>query len=186
MRGNPVELRRAHVFPSRFIQGGQFIRNARRLPAVELDIREIKLRIPDNLGDGLIRPAGDLTITHRHGEKGELVRLVLKVRADPLREKQTVIYTFAASASAKISFHPGDEFFADLAVRQGDREMKFTWSSTRTASYKFERLAREPRLHEPAQKSVEGIVAEGVTATVSEGKFPSVPPLIPLVRFNNP
>jgi hypothetical protein len=38
-------------------------------------------------------------------------------------------------------------------------------------------------MHAPDQKNVEGVVAQGITTTI-EGKFPTVPAMIPLVRFD--
>jgi hypothetical protein len=52
-------------------------------------------------------------------------------------------------------------------------------------SFQFERLVREPRMHTPEQSNVEGSPADGVVTTVTDGKFPTVPPMVPLVRFDS-
>jgi hypothetical protein len=39
-------------------------------------------------------------------------------------------------------------------------------------------------LHTPDQRNFEGLPADGVTAVVADGKFPTVPPMVPVVRFD--
>jgi hypothetical protein len=153
-----------------------------RRTSFELDPRRIRVRIPDTLSDSPIRPAGDLVLAHRPAAGGEPARLSLRPDGEPQRDKQTLVYTFVGSGPA-ITYRPGDTFFAELPVRKGDRDLKLTWASSRTMSFQFERLAREPRLHAPEQSNVEGLLASGVTAAVTDGAFPVVPPMVPVVRF---
>jgi hypothetical protein len=40
-------------------------------------------------------------------------------------------------------------------------------------------------MHAPEQSNVEGSPADGVVTAVTEGKFPLVPPMVPLVRFDS-
>jgi hypothetical protein len=153
-----------------------------RRTSFDVGPRRVRVRIPDTLSDAPVRPAGDLTLVYRRAEGGEPVRVALRPDGEPRRDKQSVVYTFAGGGPA-ISYRPGDTFFAELPVRKGDRDLKFTWASSRTMSFQFERLLREPRLHAPDQSNVEGVLADGVTVTVAEGKFPVVPPMVPIVRF---
>jgi len=118
-----------------------------------------------------------------HLEGKEEVRVLLRPAADAERDRQTLIYTFTAAGRSSIAYRPGDRFFAELTVRKGDRDLKLTWAGSRTMSYQFERLLREPRLHAADQSNVEGLLAEGVAVTVTDGKFPGVPPMVPIVRF---
>jgi hypothetical protein len=140
------------------------------------------VRIPDTLSDAPVRPTGDLVLVHRP-PGAEPVRVTLRPEADPQRDKQSVVYSFAGGTA--ITYRPGDTFYAEVPVKKGDRDFKFTWASSRTLSFQFERLTREPRMHTPDQSNVEGLPAEGVATTVTDGRFPVVPPMVPLVRFDS-
>jgi hypothetical protein len=147
----------------------------------ELSPKKVTLRIPDTLSDAIVRPAGDLILYHRKRDDNEYTRVVLTQAGDPERDKQTLIYTFVASGNSAITYRPGDSFFADLPVRKGSRNLKLTWASSRTLAYQFERLMREPRLHEPEQNNVDGLLAVGVSVMATEGQFPRVPSMVPIV-----
>jgi hypothetical protein len=153
-----------------------------RRTSFDLDPRRVRVRIPDTVSDAPVRPTGELTLIHRSAEGGEPTRLALRQDGEPQRDKQSLVYTFVGSGPA-IMYRPGDAFFAELAVRKADRDLKLTWAGSRTLSFQFERLAREPRLHAPEQRNVEGLLATGVTVTVAEGQFPVLPPMIPTVQF---
>src|SRR5262245_15102888 len=155
-----------------------------RRETFDLDIRRVRLRIPDTLSDAIVRPAGNLTIVHRKADGGEPVRITLRPDGEPQRDKQSLVYSFVVAGPSTLTYRPGDPFLAELPVRKGDRDLKFTWANSRTTSYQFERLVREPRLHTPEQSHAEGVVAEGVTTEVTDGKFPMVPPLVPVVRLD--
>jgi hypothetical protein len=152
-----------------------------RQTSFELDPKKLRLRIPDTLSDAPVRPNGDLVLVIREG--AEEVRITLRSTGDAERDRQSLVYTFTAQARSAVTYRPGDRFVAELPVRKGDRDLKFTWAASRTMSFQFERLLREPRLHSADQSNVEGLLAEGVTATVTEGKFPTVPPMVPIVRL---
>ncbi|HEX3150944.1 MAG TPA: hypothetical protein VHR66_22890 [Gemmataceae bacterium] len=154
-----------------------------RRTSFDIDPRRIRIRIPDTLSDAPVRPAGELALVYRKADSAEPVRLTLRPDGEPVREKQNLIYTFTGAGPA-IAYRPGDTFYAELPVRKGDSNLKFTWGATRTTSFQFERLIREPRMHTPDQSNVDGILAEGVTTTVVDGKFPMVPAMVPLVRFD--
>jgi hypothetical protein len=38
-------------------------------------------------------------------------------------------------------------------------------------------------LHAQDQSNVDGLLADGVTVAVAEGRYPMVPPMVPVVRF---
>jgi hypothetical protein len=151
-----------------------------RRTSFDLEPKRVRIRIPDTLSDAPVRPGGNLVLIHQK-PGGEPTRITLKPKGDPERDQQTMIYTFAGGTA--FTYRLGDIFYAELLAKKGDRDLKFTWASSRTLSFQFERLVREPRMHTPDQSNVEGLVAEGVTTTVSEGKFPTVPALVPVVRF---
>jgi GTPase SAR1 family protein len=165
--GSPVETTAAFLKKSSF----------------ELDPKQIRIRIPDTLSDAPVRPAGELLLVHRKRDGDETTRVTLRQAGDPQRDKQSLLYTFTATGNAAITYRPGDTFFAELPMRKGGRDLKLTWASSRTLAFQFERLLREPRLHEPEQSNVEGLLAVGVTVTVTDGQFPTVPPMVPIVRW---
>jgi hypothetical protein len=154
-----------------------------RRTSFDLDPRRVQVRIPDTLSDAPVRPAGDLVLVYQKAAGGEPVRITLRPTGEPQRDKQSVVYTFAGGSP--VTYRPGDTFYAELPVRKGDTDLKFTWASSRTLSFQFERLVREPRMHTPEQSNVEGSPADGVVTTVTDGKFPTVPPMVPLVRFDS-
>lgn len=153
-----------------------------RRTSFELDPRRVRVRIPDTLSDAPVRPAGDLVLVHQKAEGGEPVRVTLRPEGDPQRDRLTVVYTFAGGSP--VSYRPGDAYYAELPVKKGDQDLRFTWSAARTRSFQFETLVREPRMHAPDQRNFDGLPADGVTATVAEGKFPTVPAMVPVVRFD--
>jgi GTPase SAR1 family protein len=153
-----------------------------RQTAFELDPKRVRVRIPDTLSDAPVRPTGDLVLVHQ-SPGAEPARVTLRPEGDPQRDRQSVVYSFAGGTA--ITYRPGDTFYAELPVKKGDRDFKFTWASSRTLSFQFERLTREPRMHTPDQSNVEGLPAEGVATTVTDGRFPVVPPMVPLVRFDS-
>ncbi|HJZ90467.1 MAG TPA: hypothetical protein VKE40_06310, partial [Gemmataceae bacterium] len=155
-----------------------------RRESFDLDVRKVRLRIPDTLSDVIVRPAGDLVLVYRKAEGGEALRVTLRPDGDPQRDKQTMVYQFIAAGDARFTYRPGDAFSAELPVRKGDRDLRLTWAEPRAQSFQFEALVREPRLHAADQSSREGVTAEGVTTEVTDGKFPVVPPLVPAVRLD--
>jgi hypothetical protein len=152
-----------------------------RRTTFDLEAKSIKISIPDTLSDAPVRPSGDLVLLHRKRDSNEPVRISYKLTGDPEREKQSVVYTFLASGNAKLTYRPGETFFAELPVRKGTQDLKLTWAGSRTLAFQFERLLREPRLHTPDQSSIDGLLAVGVVARVAEGTFPSVPAMVPVV-----
>jgi GTPase SAR1 family protein len=154
-----------------------------RQTTFELDPRRVRVRIPDTLSDAPVRPAGNLVLVHQPPGGGEPVRVTLRPEGEPQRDKQSVVYSFAGGTA--ITYRPGDGFYAELPVKKGDEDLRFTWASARTLSFQFETLSREPRLHAPGQEVAKSFPAEGVVTTVADGKFPAVPPMIPLVRFDS-
>jgi hypothetical protein len=149
----------------------------------DLEPKQLKVRIPDSLSDAPVRPAGDLLLVHRKRDGDETTRVTLRLAGEPERDKQSLIYTFTATGNAAMTYRPGDTFFAELPMRKGTRDLKLTWASSRTLAFQFERLLREPRLHEPEQSNVDGLLAVGITVTVTDGQFPAVPPMVPIVRL---
>jgi hypothetical protein len=123
-----------------------------------------------------------LTLVLRKHGVDETVRRTLRQVGEPERDKQSLVYTFAATDNMAMAYRPGDSFFAELPVRKGSRELKLTWMNPRTAAFQFESLTREPRLHDLEQSAQEGLLAVGVKVSVTEGKFPTVPAMVPAIK----
>lgn len=147
-------------------------------PLFELDAKTITLRIPDSY---LVKPAGDFVVLHRPNNGSDTIRHSFKLSSEG-RDGQVKLYTFIPVTTGKLSYKPGDALFAELVLKKADRDMKFTWSSSRTMSFQFERLQSLPQLHDIKQSNIEGIPAEGVSISI-DGTFPTVPALLPTVRF---
>ena len=156
-----------------------------RRPSFQIEVKTIKLRIPDTVSDAPVTPAGDLTLVERRRGADETSRITLHQSGEAERSKQGLVYTFTFTGTSTMTYRPGDDFVAELPVRKGKRELKLAWTSSRTAAYQFERLMREPRLHEPDQSNMEGSLAVGVTVTVTDGKFPVVPAMVPTLTHRN-
>ncbi|HKA07041.1 MAG TPA: hypothetical protein VKD71_07265, partial [Gemmataceae bacterium] len=155
---------------------GDFLRRT----SFDLEVNKLRLRIPDTLSDAAVRPNGDLVLEQRK-EGLPPIRVLLRQSGEPERDRQTLVYTFSTTARQTLTYRPGDRFFAELPVRKRDQDLKLTWAASRTMSFQFECLLREPRLHAADQKNIDGQLAEGVVTTVTDGKFPTVPPMVPIV-----
>lgn len=152
-----------------------------RRTSFDVEPRRVRVRIPDTLSDAPVRPAGDLVVVHQPAG-GDPVRLTLRPEGEPLRDNQSVIYSFAGGGA--ITYRPGDALYAELPARKGEENLRFTWAAARTLSFQFETLAREPRMHAPGQDVSKALPADGVATTIAEGKYTAVPPMIPAVRFD--
>jgi hypothetical protein len=152
----------------------------------DLEIRRVRVTIPDNLAADRLSPAGDLTVYLRPpGDGGETTTLALKRDPEVVRDsiRGTSTYTFVTDGPGKLTYRPGDLFWADLPLRDpSGRDWKLTWTKCRSLTYQFERLTRAPRLHRAGQDSSSGTSAEDVTTVVlPEGGIPKVPDLLPVV-----
>jgi hypothetical protein len=132
------------------------------------------------LSDAPVKPAGDFSLSVQRRDSGDIATLSLRQSGEPERDKQSLVYTFTAVGGAALTYRPGDSFTAELPVRKGNRDLKLTWVTSRTAAFQFEKLMREPRLHESEQTATDGQQAVGVTVGVTDGKFPTVPAMIPV------
>jgi hypothetical protein len=147
----------------------------------DVEIKRLRVRIPDTLSDGPVRPAGDLRIVYRPEKATELAFISLHPEGDPQRDRQSLVYTFAAVKDAPIKYLPKELLFAELTVRKGDRDLKLTWYNPRTVCFQFENLAVTPRLHALDQSNAAGLLADGVSIAIVDGKLPAVPAMVPTV-----
>jgi GTPase SAR1 family protein len=159
-----------------------------RKAAFDIELRKLKLRIPDNLRGQRLRPAGPLVVYYRAAadENAPYSAIRFKQVGEPARDPQVAAlsYNFQLDeGDGRIRFKPGDTFWAELRLKEGDRDWQLTWAKRRAASYQFERLTTEPLLHDPQRDSSTGETAEGAQLTVTDGKLPTIPPLLPEVSF---
>src|SRR5262249_11225456 len=151
-----------------------------RRTSFDLEVNKLRLRIPDTLSDAAVRPNVDLVLEQRK-EGLPPIRALLRQSGEPERDRQTLVYTFSTTARQTLTYRPGDRFFAEFPVRNRDQYLILTGAASRTMSFQFECLLREPRLYAADQKNIDGQLAEGVVTTVTDGKFPPVPPMVPIV-----
>jgi GTPase SAR1 family protein len=150
----------------------------------EIDLRRLMLEIPDQLGK---RPTDDYVIYLRPaGSDGKSVAFEISERQHDAQRGVTR-YQLRPVKSQSLTYHPGDALWATLALRDtenSDQEWALTWTRGRSLVYQFERLIRSPRLHRKGQDSLEGKLVEDVLLTVMDVPLPTVPDLVPVVRFD--
>jgi hypothetical protein len=154
-----------------------------RKKSFDMQLKSITLSIPNNLPQGPLAPA-DLLYVHLRTQGTPSVRTTLTfrlVKGETVEGTRDKKYRFALDeGDGRLTFKPGDEFGAELRATKGDKSWQFTWLNSRTASFAFETLSRPPTL-QPVGSDDRGASADGVTLTI-EGKFPTVPALVPDIR----
>ncbi len=146
--------------------------------------KSLKLFIPDTLREFRLRPESNFAINYRASGAAKASAVTFKMEGEGIREKNGMNYLFVADSSASaISYAPGDALSAELMLKESEKSWQFSWIRSRTASYQFERLLREPKLHEPTKGVNSGDWADGVKLTVTEGAIPAIPDLLPNVRW---
>jgi hypothetical protein len=101
-------------------------------------------------------------------------------------QRRVTVYNFLRDSSAPMTYLPGDQFFAHVAVKKegDDRAWLLTWARSRSELYQFECLAKPARLHRNDQPNTAGDLAEDIKLTVTPDKgLPPVPDLIPVVKL---
>jgi hypothetical protein len=149
----------------------------------DLELRRLTLEIPDELR---LRVAGRLTVHHLVGDKDRPLAFELQGEGRRDRPRGVTAYTFVPAGDTRLTYRPGEELWAELPLKDADnRDWVFTWSVSRSRTYKFERLLREsPRLHRPGQDVTQAEIVKGVTLTVTpEDGVPKVPDLLPVVKL---
>ena len=148
------------------------------------EFKHLSLRIPDTLTDQIARPTGEWVITCRKGASGETQKVTLKLDAgEPRREKQSTIHSFVAVGEAGIKVEPGDIVTAEVTLKKNDQtEVRLTWNVSRTKTYQFESLQNPPKMHDPKLAAEKGVTADGVSLSVTEGRFTPAPLLLPDFR----
>ena len=152
----------------------------------EIKIKALTLTIPNKLPQGPFIPGEDLYVFLRpQGATATRQTLTLRIdrsaTVEGTHDKQYQ-YKLMDDREGVLRFRPFDEFGAELNLKKGDKVWQFIWSSARTSSYAFESLKNAPFVT-AAGLSERGTQADGVTLGI-EGKFPTVPALLPDTRLD--
>jgi hypothetical protein len=148
-----------------------------------LDAPRLTLEIPESLS---VKPAADARLSVYHpASSGETPALVFEQFGEGERDARRRVwtYSFRAVEGQRLTYRPGDAFWATLPLRD---ELMFTWARGHSLMYQFERLVRPPRLHKMKEAATAGTLEENVRLTVTppEG-VPHLPDLIPVVRLES-
>ncbi len=146
--------------------------------AFELDLRGFELTVPLDLTVGLdrVEPVGPLTLTLTHGQTAP-VTVKFNVGKGDTHDNVTV-YRLTPEGSAKLAYHAGDDLRAELPVRAGTQALALRWDNGVSNTFRFDRLAREPRLTKPTGGTEP---ATGVKLVPTSGStVPRFPALMPL------
>jgi hypothetical protein len=145
----------------------------------DLDFRGFELTIPDDLALEKVVPSGPLTITVASPSQSVQVQR-FKLQGGGVREGSATTYRFMPEEAARLVYHPGDGFQAELPVQSGSNSLRLVWSSGGSRAYQFDRLEREPRLVRSPESSEPAV---GVKLTAARGSIvPRLPTLFPEPR----
>jgi hypothetical protein len=150
----------------------------------DIEMRGIRLVIPDDLRENRLRPQGNFVVTVQHADKS-METLTFHPADEGVRdaERRTTTYGFAADGAGKLAVRPGDIIWAEQSL--GDTRgavWKLSWWSNgiRNQVYQLDRLALPPRMHRADQKPEDGTMAADVKAAiVPESGWPRLPDLLP-------
>ena len=112
----------------------------------DLDLRGFELTIPLDLTAGLerVEPAAPLVVTLTHGQD-KPVTLTFAVGKGERRDGATV-YRLTPDAGSKMAYSAGDDLRAEMPVKAGTQALALQWETGAWSTFRFDRLAREPRL----------------------------------------
>jgi hypothetical protein len=156
-------------------QLAEFLRRDR----FELNLRSIRVAIPDDLLAQRAVPAGRLVVTHTPAG-GQPAEYPFRQEGEGTRERPVTVYTFTPDGqTGTITYHPGDGLTAALPLRAGGEEYRLVWSYGRSTVYQIDRLAQPPRLERVGPLPIPEPAA-GVRLTVAPPDgLPAVPVLFP-------
>jgi hypothetical protein len=139
-----------------------------------LDFTNLELTIPNDLRDRRLVPNGPLAVRHKGAE------YAFRVVGEPTTTAAASVFRLAADGhDGKLTYRPGDELSAALALKAGDRSFRLDWSYSGSTVYQFDALAREPTLRPDAATAVAERAA-GVRLTAA-----GLPRLPLVLRINN-
>jgi hypothetical protein len=153
----------------------------------DVQLRGLRLIIPDDLRDSRLRPNSDLVISAQRSDN-TVSKLVFRLADEGVREpaQRVTAFTFVSEGTGKLTLHPGDVIWAEGNVRDGTgTALVLSWwaNGIRNSAYQFDRIELPPRIHGPNQKAEDGAAATGVAIVpVPVSGWPRLPDLLPGVR----
>ncbi|WP_020474313.1 GTPase domain-containing protein [Zavarzinella formosa] len=148
----------------------------------KFEFKRMSVKIPDIVLNGEARPVGDLVISCRKTETSEPQKVTLSRDGEPKRDSQSSVFMFTTNEPV-LKIDAGDIVFAELLVKKpGGTEQKLTWNTFRTPTYQFESLKAPPKLHDPKTPAAKGVMEDGVTLDILDGKYTPVPAMLPSLR----
>ena len=127
----------------------------------EIDLRGVRVTLPDDLLDPPPTPAGPLTISHTPAG-GSPATITLGATGLPTRDRPNTTYRFVGLGP--LTVRPGDTLTATLPVRSGADTRTLVWPAG-TRPFAFLRLGRPPRLGDAEAAGV-SLTAPGLSAPV--------------------
>jgi hypothetical protein len=115
--------------------------------AFELDPRDgFDLSIPLDLTAGLdrVEAVGPFTITVAHGQESPKTFKFAVGKGEP--RGPATVYHLTPESPGKIAYYAGDDLRAELSVKAGAQVLALKWETGGSNTFRFDRLAREPRL----------------------------------------
>lgn len=152
-----------------------------------IELRGLRLTIPDDLKDKRLRPNGKLVISAQRSDRS-VATLSFHLADEGVRDpnRRTTTFTFVSEGAGKLPVQPGDIIWAEVDVRDtAGQTWKLSWwaNGIRNKLFQFDRLMLPPRIHRLDQKPEDGTPAIGVTMTlVPEHAWPKLPDLLPEIR----
>ncbi len=143
----------------------------------DLDLHAFDLVVPLDFTVGLERivPAGSLAVTLTHGQEPPVT---IRFAASPgeTRDK-AMVYRLTREGTGKLAYRAGDDLRAELSVRAGAQTLALRWEVGASNTFRFDRLAREPRITRVAGGTD---AANGVRLVPTPGStLPKLPALMP-------
>lgn len=155
-----------------------------RRTSFNIELRELRLSVPDTVEMMQLTPVDPLQVHHLPQGDSKVQTISLQQVGEAIKDKTgRWVYTYMLKdGEPRFTFKPGDTTWATLKLRAGTKPMQFTWAKGHSLMYQFERLTREPRVHEPDKANTTGPYADGVQLTVAKGTLPQIPALLPVVK----
>jgi GTPase SAR1 family protein len=153
----------------------------------DVELRGLRLVIPDDLKENRLRPQGDLVVSVKSADNA-VATLSLRLADEGVRDagRRATAYAFAPEGTGRLTLKPGDIIWAEVMVRDTTGQAwKLSWWSNgvRTSAYQFDRFSLPPRIHRPDQKPEDGPIVPGVSVVfVPERGWPRLPELLPTLR----
>jgi hypothetical protein len=146
-----------------------------------VDVQRLTLEIPESVQARAAQGA-KLTI-HHETRSGKQPSVVLELAEEGERDarRRVWVYRFRRIEGERFSYHPGDDLWATLPLRD---DWQLTWARNRSMQYQFERLLRPPRLHKSNEPNTAGTLEEGIRVRITPPDgLPGLPDLMPVVRL---